>query len=277
MPKNDQIPNQEVDKDLTIDSFINWDDEEEQEDQEDEEQEEEQENQEEDEDQEEWQDDDEEEQEDEDEQKVVTMDEYKQLQRSASKWVEKVLNRNAVLTQTLKLLPQVAEEPKKLISIYEENPEVAQVILENYYDGITIEEYAETWLGSEYTPKEAEKKPLSEDDIRQEERQKIAQEQVEEHVAKLFNKAKLNKQEAEKVLEEYEDLTEWKVLTQEKATKYFQIAYSLVRKTPVEDAVTKTVKATAPGAHWGAGSKTKSEDPYLTDAKKFLKDNWIVS
>lgn len=271
MPKNDQIPNQDVDKDLTIDSFINWDDEEEQDDEEQQEQEEEQE---EEDDQEEWEDD-EEEQEEEDDKKVVTLEEYKQLQSSASKWVKKVLDRNAVLTQTLKLLPQVADEPEKLISIYEENPEVAQVILENYYDGITIEEYAETWLWSDYTPKQEEKKTLSEDDIRQEERQKIAQEQVEEHVAKLFNKAKLNKQEAEKVLEEYEDLTEWKNLTVEKATKYFQIAYSLVRKTPVEDAVTKTVKATAPWAHWGTGKKTQSEDPYLADAQKFLKENWV--
>lgn len=48
------------------------------------------------------------------------------------------------------------------------------------------------------------------------------------------------------MLNEYTELVEGKKLTIEKAQKYFQIAYDLVRKPSKDDPVTKQIKKTAP-------------------------------
>lgn len=221
-----------------------------------------------------WDDDQDEEgwEDDDDDEKPVTRKEYKQLQRAASIWVQKVLNKNKILDQAFSALATVAEDPESLITIHEDNPEVSKVILDKYYDGISIEEYAEQWLGKEYKPNKPQEK-IDPDAIRKEEREKIQQEQVEEHVNKLFEKTNLSKEEKKKVKEEYNDLAEGKKLTKEKATKYFQIAYSLVRKSPKLDPITKAVKSTAPTSSGWSEKKKKVVDPYLKDAEEFLEEN----
>lgn len=222
--------------------------------------------------------DDEEEEEDDDEEdpadrKTVPIEEYKQLQKSATKWVEKVLHRNKLLTETFKILPKVADNPEELITIFEENPEMAGVILENYYDNMSIEDYAKQFLGKEYTPKQV-KKALSEEEIRAQVKQEIMDEQVQDHVATLLAKSNLSEKEKKKVMDEYNELAEGKKLTKEKATKYFWIAYGLVRKTPKKDPDTQKTVSTAPWGKTTKSSKGKTVDPYVQEAKDFLKEFW---
>lgn len=211
--------------------------------------------------------------------KYVPIEDYKQLQRSATKGVEKVINRNKILQETFKVLPKVADNPEELLNIYETNQEMAEVILENFYEWVTIEQFAEDWLGKTYTPKKQSEKPgkLDEDAIRQQERNKVQQELVHEHVKTLFQKAKLSKSEAKSVADEYNDLIEGKVLTKEKATKYFQIAYNLVRKTPnPNDPDIRSVRSTAVGTNSkSSGKSSTKDDPYTAEAKAFLKESWI--
>lgn len=143
------------DKILTKDVDANYEEEEEQEEEEQEEEDQEDEEEEEwdqEDEGEEWGQDDEDEDEDDDE-KLIPMKEYKQLQKAASRWVQKVLEKNKILDKAFWLLTNVAENPESLLTIHEEDPRVAQVILDKYYDGISIEDYAETWLGKDYTPK----------------------------------------------------------------------------------------------------------------------------
>lgn len=262
MTKNDQIH-----KDVDVEELEDLDDEENLDDEEEEEE------------QEELEDDEEDEEDDEDDDPkdrktvpVTESDEYKQLQREATKGVKKVLDQNKMLKETFKILPDIAENPETLLSVYEKNPDQAQVILENYYWGISIEEFAQQELGKVYKPKAPQK---SEEDIRQEERQKIAEEQVTAHVHKLLRKAWLSSKEEAKVLNEYTELVEGKKLTIEKAQKYFQIAYDLVRKPSKDDPVTKQIKKTAPwGGSWG-DKPQKKKDPYLAEAEKFLEEHGV--
>ena len=206
------------------------------------------------------------------ERKTVSIDEYKQLQREATKGVKKVLDQNKMLKETFKLLPEIAEDQEKLIEVYEKNPDQAKLILENYYWGISIEKFAQQELGRTYKVKAPQK---SEQEIREEERQKIREEQINDHVNKLVKKAWLSSNEEKKVLEEYTELVEGKKLTIEKAQKYFQIAYNLVRKTPKSDSQTEQIKKTAPG--WASSTTKSSEkvDPYLKEAQKFIKEHWL--
>lgn len=220
-----------------------------------------------------WEDDEEEEEEewedDPKDRKTVSIEEYKQLQREATKGVKKVLDQNKMLKETFRLLPEIADNQEKLLEVYEKNPDQAQLILENYYWGISIEEFAQQELWRTYKASQSK----TEEQIREEERQKIREEQINTHIQKLIKKAWLSEKQEAKLMEEYEELTEGKKLTQEKAQKYFQIAYDLVRKTPKDDPQTAQIKKTAPG--WGAPStKTKGkEDPYVAEAKKFLQEH----
>lgn len=123
MTKNDQIH-----KDVDVEELEDLDDEENLDDEEEEEE------------QEELEDDEEDEEDDEDDDPkdrktvpVTESDEYKQLQREATKGVKKVLDQNKMLKETFKILPDIAENPETLLSVYEKNPDQAQVILENYY------------------------------------------------------------------------------------------------------------------------------------------------
>lgn len=266
MTKKDQIYH-DVDVDELDDEELEEDEEEENEEEDQEEDEEENE---------ESDDDEEEENEDEEDapanRKTVSIDEYKQLQREATKGVKKVLDQNKMLKETFTLLPEIAEDPEKLLSVHEKNPDQAQLILESYYWGISIEEFAQQELGKSYKPKAPQK---SEEDIRQEERQKMNDEQINAHIEKLVKKSWLSDKQERKLREEYEELIEGKKLTIEKAQKYFQIAYNLVRKTPKDDPSTRQIKKTAPwGWTWG-DKPSKKEDPYLTEAKKFLDEHWL--
>lgn len=127
MTKKDQIYH-DVDVDELDDEELEEDEEEENEEEDQEEDEEENE---------ELDDDEEEENEDEEDapadRKTVSIDEYKQLQREATKGVKKVLDQNKMLKETFTLLPEIAEDPEKLLSVHEKNPDQAQLILESYY------------------------------------------------------------------------------------------------------------------------------------------------
>lgn len=175
------------------------------------------------------------------------MEQYKELQRAATHGTKKLISRNQAMEKAITLLPELADNQDKLIDVYESQPEVAAVILEKFYDGISIEDFSKEYLGKDYTGK-PEGKSLSEDDIRADERSKMQKEQVDSHIESLFIKAKLTEADAKKVMDEFLDLAEGKTLTKEKATKIFNYAYNSVRPKPVEDKDTKVIKKTSPGS-----------------------------
>lgn len=276
--KKDQIHDEDLDVD--INDLLSDDDEEELEDQDDPSQddqddddqweedndEDESDDEEDEEDEDEWEDEDQEE-----EEELIPVSEYKKLQSASTKWTQKLIHRNKIMNMAFDVLNDVAENQEKLVELYEsENKEVAEFILEKYYDNMDIEQFSSDYLGKSYKKKESK---LSEDEIRKQERDRIAQEQVQEYVDNLFTKVKISSEEKSKLKEEYEDLIEWKKLTKERAKKYFQIAYNEVRKKPTNDNDTKVTKKTAPGK---SSSKKWDVDPYVQEWKDFLKKYWVI-
>jgi len=269
----DEEQQEEDQEDPNLDNPDNEEEEEEQEDAEDDDPESEEE-----------EDDDQEDQEEDDEEEdtppewYVKEEDYKQLQSAASKGTQKLIGRNKALYKAFDVLWDIAEDQSKLIEVYESEPEVAQVILEKYYEGKTIQEFAKDVLDQDYEPT-TQKEALSEEEIRQQVRDEIQSEEVQSYVGQLFEKAKLSKADAKKVLEEFNDLAEGKKLTKEKARKYFQIAYSIARKVPNKDNKTKIAKKTSSWKGWGGWwgkSKGKGWDPFVQDSIDFLKEHWLT-
>lgn len=204
----------------------------------------------------------------------VSEEEYRKLQSASTKWTQKLIHRNKALNRAFEVLWDVADDQEKLIELYENEKQVAEVILEKYYWWVSIQEFAKDVLWKEYTPDWAEDEPQSEEQIRKKVMEEIQEKEVQDYVWKLFAKAKLTKWEAQKVLDEFNDLSEWKKLTKEKAKKYFQISYDIVRKSPrKDDPKTKIAKKTASWS-WGKGwgSSNAPKDPYVQDAVDFLKE-----
>ena len=60
------------------------------------------------------------------------------------KWVQKIINEKKVSDKALAATKEVSKDNKKLLEIYENEPEVAQKLLDDVFDGISIEEYKES-------------------------------------------------------------------------------------------------------------------------------------
>jgi len=77
--------------------------------------------------------------------KVYTSEEVnaikKEMQSNSEKWVQKIIAEKKLLDSVIKSTWKVAEDSTYLVTLYNENPEVAKIILENYYEWQSIDEY----------------------------------------------------------------------------------------------------------------------------------------
>lgn len=163
----------------------------------------------------------------EDSKKVFTLEEVeamkKEMQSNSEKWVQKILWEQKLYKQSLKELSNIWQDAKRLVEIAEDNPRLAEIILEEYFDGESLEEYKERiWYTEDYTDpkiiqnkikKEAEK--LAENNLIQTQKQNF------------IDKLQMSDEEKKSFEEAFEELKQLKSFNTKDLTKQFEKAYRL--------------------------------------------------
>lgn len=170
-------------------------------------------------------------------QKVFTLEEVeamrKEMTSNSEKWVQKVISEKKAWETALKESWKVAVSPERLVELFEENPKVAQIILDEFYEWESIEDYKERIEYKEdYTdPKIVQAKIKKE-------AEKLAQNnQIEVQKQAFIEKLKMTDEEKESFEETFEDLRQLKSFNIKDLTKQLEKAYRL--STDNEESISK--------------------------------------
>lgn len=211
--------------------------------------------------------------------KYVSMERFKELQSSWTKGTQKLLWTIKAQQEVFRLLPELSDDQSKILTLYEENQEVAEIVLKNYYDGITIEQFATDYLWEDYKSS-SKKSPIDPDKIREEERAKVIKElsdqQNNDYLAELVEEVQLNEKQAIKLLAEYTEIVNGRTIDKAKVKRYFQTAYyAVVGKRPPNSSA-DVMKKTAQRKWAGWKGKKKDDRPkHVQESIDYLKDMWF--
>lgn len=115
----------------------------------------------------------------------------------------------------------IAEDKDRLVDLHSENPKVAKIILDKYYDGQSIDEYKQA-IGyqEDYTdPKVIEKK------ISQEADKRIREKLVNEKVGEFVKKLEMSEDEKEKFMEAFDERKSLKSFNVDDIERHLEKAY----------------------------------------------------
>jgi len=65
------------------------------------------------------------------------------MQADSGKGVEKLLTKQQTLEAVIDAVAKISDDPKTLLTLSQTKPEVAKIILDKYYNGVSVEQYAE--------------------------------------------------------------------------------------------------------------------------------------
>lgn len=211
----------------------------------------------------------------------ITLADFKKYKSDVERGVQKLMDnhrKDAELKEkVLDGIQIVMKDQEKLIDIYKDSPAAAKVILDKYYDGISIEDFQMDYLGYE---KPKIKTQVDEEEIirKHEEKKQGAQmtERFDSWIGELET-AWLTQEQIDQIKEEYSDIVWRRVLDEAKQKKIFRSAYYAIIGQSPEDKTAKVVKQTAAGGAWGQQKSSKNTDPYADASIKFLIDQGILT
>lgn len=194
----------------------------------------------------------------------------KKLQSDSEKWVQKVINERKLFERAYKELPKISQDDARLVEIYEEDPELARKILEDHFDGQSIEEYKES---IDY--KEDYSDPAKMEAKIKREAEKLARNKEMETEKKAFiEKLKMSDEEKEAFESELTDLLSLKKYQTQDITKVMERAYRLsaddeqVKKLKNAEVIARTQSSTKWGSAKWEGNKDAQVKKEIADFKK---------
>ena len=145
----------------------------------------------------------------------------KEMQSNSDRWVQKILKQQQKYERIIDGVALVSKDPKNLLEINESDPEVAQAILDKYYDGKTIEEYQELYnITVDYSdPKTAKAK------IEREANRIATDRMINDKRDEFIAKLKLSDEEIEKFNEAFEERKSLKSFNPKEVVKQLEKAY----------------------------------------------------
>lgn len=207
--------------------------------------------------------------------KVFTLEEVeamkKEMNSNSEKWVQKVISEKKTFETALKESKVIAVSPERLVELYEENPNVAKLILDEFFNGQSIEEYKED---IEY--KEDYSDPKVMQSKIKKEAEKIAQNNlIESKKQNFIDKLKMSDEEKASFEEAFEELRELKSFSTKDLTKQFEKAYRLsndneeaLKKLSNQEVVAQTM-ATWEWKWWEWNKTKKENNPFDDIFKKY--------
>jgi len=138
---------------------------------------------------------------------------YKDLKSNSDRWVQKVLEEKKLAERSLKAISEIDWKNDKFVELYEEDPKLWNYLLENVFEGASIDDFREWGEWAKTQPKINTK-----DDFEKYYQQKQVEEKIEKISSKLTAEAK------EKFTEEFNDISNGKELNTKNVDKYIKIA-----------------------------------------------------
>jgi hypothetical protein len=203
--------------------------------------------------------------------KVQELEEsIKKHKSDSERGVQKILKEKKEAEEYVSLfrksVKMVRDDKASLLEIYEDNPKVAKEILEEYFDGMSMDEFIQ---------EELEWKVPTRKVNLEKEREKIRKQVEEEYemkqAEKLVDKYSKDFEDAdkEKIKEEFMDIVWKRKLTTELVKKYFKVAVSVVKPVKKDDPATEEMKKPTPAPSGTTSWKTITEAQM--SVKKFLE------
>ena len=204
----------------------------------------------------------------------------KQMQADSEKWVQKIISEKKTYQQVLKEVWKVADDKSYLVELHHENPEVAKIILETYYEWQDIEAFK---TSIEY--QEDSTDPVVIARMVKSEAKKLAnQELINDKKQEFITKLKMSDEEKKEFDEAFSERLQLKSFSVSNLSKHFEKAYRDVNDNTESLKEMKKQEAIAHAmATWdnkGWKQTTTQKETNLQKNsdynKNFLKDRWIL-
>ena len=209
-----------------------------------------------------------------DEKETYTKEEYKKLQSDSEKWVQKLIAEKKLIETYVDELAKVWDNPDYLIDLVDDNPKVAQMILDKYYWWEDIEDYKQRiWYQEDYQDPATIQKKIKE------EAKKIAEtERIETQKDTFIQKLKMTDEEKENFINAFDEIKSLKSFNIKDLQKQFEKAYRLwndneetLSKLKTQENIWKSMSIWE-GKSW----KIEKKDNWNNEINSFLKLHKII-
>ena len=194
--------------------------------------------------------------------KQEALNKYKSDQEQG---IQKLINEKKFVESVLDAVGKVAQDQNSLISIAEENPEVANEILRKYYGGKTLDEYKESiWF-------EESPDVLNERLIERKAKSIVAQEKIKDTKKAFIEKTWLSGDELESFEAEFGERLQMKSFSVESLDDHLTKAYKLATGYSSEQ-VRKIKESKLVASVSGISGNNKSKDAEQSRISKEVDD-----
>lgn len=195
----------------------------------------------------------------------------KKMQSDSEKWVQKLIAKNKAYESVLEVVGKVADDQNYLVDYYDTNPEVAQIILEKYYGGQSIEEFKNSiGYAIDYSDPTVRKRHI-ELEAQKIVEKKLVEKSKADFIAKLWMSEK-EKKDFEEAFEERRQLKSFKIddLEKQLTKAYREISDNteVLKNLKTQEVIGKAM-ATWEGK-WGDGGTVKKSG-IQSEIADFLK------
>lgn len=196
----------------------------------------------------------------------------KEMQSNSEKWVQKVFSEKRLYETALEESGNVAVNPERLVELSEENPAVAKIILDKFYDGIEIDDYkAQIGYQEDFTdPKKIEAM------IKKQAQELARQEKLESEKQGFIEKLEMTDEEKTAFEEQLSELMQLKSFKAEDITKVMEKAYRISvnedgsqKKLKNAEVIAKSMATAKWGKSEAKGGQEKEWNPFVDFYKKY--------
>lgn len=198
------------------------------------------------------------------------------MQSDSMKWVQKLLDQQKAYEAVIDGVAKISDDPKHLIILSETKPEVAKMILDKYYNGQKLEEYAkDMWIEIDLNDPEIVKKRIASEAERIADEREISKEK--ESFIKEFEMTDEEKEQFEAAFSERMQLKSFstKDLRKHLEKAYREIDSDSEGRKKLEQQAT-IGRAMSTGAWKDTGTQTDPTKKNREEAKGFLAKHKIL-
>lgn len=189
-------------------------------------------------------------------------------QSNMEEWVQKVVNEKKLVENAMQELKNIATDNTHLINLYDSNPDVANYILNNYYNWIDIETFKEEiWYKEDLTdPKKLERL------IDKKTAERLNQLKIEDTKNSFIEKMKMSEDEKKKFEQEFLERTELKSFKISDIEKHLEKAYRDTMPNYTWLDINKLIGQNMAMSEWNStNNKIKWVDPNIEYLKRYWK------
>lgn len=212
-----------------------------------------------------------------DEKTTYTLEEVeaikKKMQSDSEKWVQKLINetkqekqQRLIYERVLDEVWKVADDNSYLISLYEEEPEVANIILGKYYDWQSIEQFKDSiWYEEDYNDPKVRERKISL------EVKKLADKQlIESKKQEFISKLKMTEEERLLFEEAFDERKQLKSFNVNDVEKHLEKAYREVNENAYDFKSQETIAKTMATWEWKSWNNKETRNSISDEANAFL-------